>query len=158
MAKRAGERVAGAIAPGFRKRPAPGREDDGPGRDGSVLVPDHERIIGPVDRVDTPPRLNLYVQCVAAAEQRIEHRPRLLGGGEELAGNFPLELHAHARKPLDGLSDRPGGEHILDDAAVAEEVAGGHCLVRDVAPAAARHVGRVGERLGAVEDDDSAAC
>jgi hypothetical protein len=65
---------------------------------------------------------------------------------------MPIENYIRTRKPLDGLSDGPG-EHILDDAAIAEEVGGSHPFVRDVASTAARYKDLRPQCLRTVEEN-----
>jgi hypothetical protein len=93
------------------------------------------------------------VQGLATVEQRVKHGPRLIGGGKELAGVFALELDAQCVKPIDGLSNRKGSEHILDDAPIAEEIAGRHRLVGNVASASTRDEHLRAKCLCPIEED-----
>ena len=78
---------------------------------------------------------------VRQADECVENRSRRVGDGEQFAGvGLAVELHACFRKESDRVSDGESPEHLADRRGRATGVVGlAHRVVRDVAPAAARH-------------------
>src|SRR5712692_8042035 len=94
----------------------------------------------------------------AAAQQRVEDRPRAVAHREELPRLLPLQRDAQAREEF----DRPGHVEPPQDLAYRGPRGAGEGrlvdgVVRDVAAAAPRHQYLRAQRPGAVESDDRAA-
>jgi hypothetical protein len=97
---------------------------------------------------------NDHFQFVTASDESGQNCSRLVGHGKKLAGVFALEVDAQRGEPVDRSLHRKGGEDILDDVAIAEEVGGGHDIVRDIAATASGDEDLRSDGLGAIEKDD----
>jgi hypothetical protein len=99
-------------------------------------------------------RTDDYAKFVTTSEECGQDRSRLVGYRKKLAGVFTLELDPQRGKPVDRGLNGKGSEHILDDVTIAEEVGGGHDIMRDIAAATPGDEDFRSDGLGPIEQDD----
>ena len=100
---------------------------------------------------------DLDIQIPASTDQGIQDRPGSVSDGKQLAGLFPLELHAKRGKPLNGGLNGKGRQHFSDQYPRPMKVFRAHFVMGDVAPPSARNQNFGSDRRGPIQQHDPAS-
>jgi hypothetical protein len=93
-------------------------------------------------------------QYTAAVQERGQYGPCFVGDRKQLARVFTLERDTHGGKPVDGVVDCEGREHVFDDPSITEEIIGRDLMMSDIAAPAAGDENFGADRLRPVQQDD----
>ena len=156
-----GHREARAVAAAFWQRLSAGGEDDGGGVKAAAVGHDAKAAAGGFDVEHAMTRGELCAGGLALTEQGIEHVPRTIGIGEQLAAGLFMQRHADLTEERDRLAHGKRAQHAPDgrgraapEIALGDDgvghVAAGSAADKDLRAGSARAV-EENNRTGAIE-------